>query len=259
MSRVLFALLVSCAPPFEQTRKDLRDFRLVAMAAEGAELRALVWSGEGAFHSTAPALTWTIDGTEVTSAPAAPFTVALTVEDAAGNIEEGVLEVQEGASNPVVGGTTRTIADGSASVSLDTDAVTRWKGSSGTFTETGPASVDWVAADAPLAAILGLSLDGLGGVTWTWADVATDASPYVAVGGRLIPAEATVSAGDYLGTLTAADNLAGLTVTDIVAADADGDVVCGLTPFDFDALVDGRCGLDDAVGARVRFTAGVWP
>ncbi len=257
---MLVVLLASCAPPFEQTRKDLRDFRLVAMAAQEGDLQALVWSGEGAFHSTAPTLTWTVDGAEVSAAPDAPFTAELRVEDAAGNVEEGVLVVDAGAVNPTVSGYTRSLDGENAALALETDAVTRWKGSSGTFTETGPASADWTSGGEPLAAIVGLSLDGNGGVTWSWLDVATDSGAYVAVGGRLLPAEAPVSPGDYLATLSAADTLAGLTLTDIVAADADpGELVCGLEPFDFDALADGRCGLDDALGARVRFTAGVWP
>lgn len=259
---MVLLLALACAPPFDQTRKDLRDFRLVGVRADEGALRALVWSGEGAFHATAPTVRWTVEGVEVTTAPAAPFAARVRVENADGLVEEGELVVEEGASNPAIARFTRVVADTGASLAVEADAgTTRWKASSGTFVETGPNSADWTPADAPLTATVALTLDGSGGVSWNWIDVATDADPYLAVGGRLLPTEAAVEGeGDWLATLAPADNLAGVVLTDVVpAGDDPGERVCGLDPFDADALADGRCGLDEAAGARVRLSGAPWP
>ncbi|MDP2313304.1 MAG: hypothetical protein Q8P41_10395 [Pseudomonadota bacterium] len=279
---MLFLLLLACTPTFDESRKDLEGFRLVAMAADGPDLRALVWSGNGAFHPTAPTVTWTIDDVVVTEAPVPPFTAHVRVESAAGEAEEGELVVQADAVVPVLAGFTRTFDGATAALAftVETDAVTRWMGSGGTFTETGPNAADWTIAnpapndddeledtaaeDIGLVAIVGLTLDGRGGNAWRWIDVATDAGPYLAVGGRLLPvdtAPADPTERPYLATLTPADNRAGLVLTDVVPAeDTDpGDIVCGLDPFDADALADGRCGMDDAGGARVLLTGAPWP
>jgi len=274
---VLLLLTLACSPPFDETRKDLEGFRLVGMAAEGAALRALVWSGEGAFHSVAPTVEWTIDGEAVTAAPAAPFTARVRVESAAGEFEEGELVVSEAAAAPVVTGFTREMAENAASVSVtvEGEATTRWKSSRGAFTETGPNAADWTQAELPTedepdpdpgapgpAALIALTLDGHGGNTWAWIDVATDSGPYLAVDGRLLPVDTAVPAeGSYLATITPADTLAGLVLTDLVPAeDTDtGELLCGLDPFDADALADGRCGLDEASGARVLVTGAPWP
>ncbi|MES2644316.1 MAG: hypothetical protein V4850_32825 [Myxococcota bacterium] len=275
---MLFIVLLACTPTFDETRKDLDGFRLVGLAADSGALRALVWSGEGAFHRTAPVVTWSIDGEVVTEAPAPPFTARVVVEGAEAT-EQGELVVSDDAVVPAMTGFSRTFDGATAALSLavGTDAVTRWMASGGTFTETGPNAADWsilpapdedgVVADAEpedtgLVTIVGLTLDGRGGNTWSFLDVGTDAGPYLAVGGRLLPIDVQVPGeGRYLATLTAAENRAGLVLTDVVAAaDTDtGDVVCGLDPFDADALADGRCGLDDAIGARVLLTGAPWP
>ena len=119
-------LLLACAPAFDETRKDLEGFRLAAMAADGPALRALVWSGEGAFHPTAPTITWTIDGAVVTEAPPPPFTARVTVESAAG-VEEGELVVEADAVVPEVTGFSRAFDGSTATLSLavESDAVTR--------------------------------------------------------------------------------------------------------------------------------------
>lgn len=275
---MLLAMLLACTPAFDETRKDLDGFRLVGLAADAGTLRALVWSGEGAFHRTAPTVTWTIDGAVVTEAPAPPFTARVVV-DSGDATEQGELVVSDDAGVPEINGFSRTFDGTTAALSLavDTDAVTRWTASGGTFTEIGPNAADWSILPAPdednvvagaepedigLIAIVGLTLDGRGGNTWSFLDVATDAGPYLAVGGRLLPIDVQVPGeGRYLATLTAAANRAGLVLTDVVAAaDTDvGDRVCGLDPFDADALADGRCGLDEAVGARVLLSGAPWP
>ncbi|MFN7147231.1 MAG: hypothetical protein ACK4YP_25915 [Myxococcota bacterium] len=262
---MLSVLLLACAPPFDETRKDLAGFRLVGTAVRDGRLHADVWSGEGAFHATAPTVTWTIDGNVATDAPPAPFTARVRVENADGLSEEGELTVDADATTPTIASFTRTTTDTGATFALDvtSDATTRWMASSGTFTETGPNSADWAAEDAPLTTVYALTLDGRGGNVGAWIDVATDTGPYLAVAGRLLPVEAPVTEGDWLATITPADTHAGLVLTDLVPATDTAESVCGLDPVDsadlVAALVDGRCGLDEAAGARVRLAGAPWP
>lgn len=262
---MLSVLLLACAPPFDETRKDLAGFRLVGMSVADGALHADVWSGEGAFHPTAPTVTWTVDGNVVTAAPPAPFTARVRVENAEGAFEEGELTVEADATAPTITGFTRTPTETGATLALGVapEATTRWMASSGTFTETGPNSADWAAEDAPLTTVYALSLDGRGGNVGAWIDVATDDGPYLAVAGRLLPVEEPVTEGDWLATITPADTHAGLVLTDLVPATDTAESVCGLDPADsaglVAALVDGRCGLDEAAGARVRLTGAPWP
>ena len=61
--RVLLALLlVSCAEPFAFDRHHLRDFRIVEAHVQDGMADAVIWSGEGPFHSYSPLLRWYIDG-----------------------------------------------------------------------------------------------------------------------------------------------------------------------------------------------------
>jgi hypothetical protein len=230
-------------------------------------LRAAVWSGDGAWHATAPDVTWTIDGAAVTEAPAPPFTAQVHAENAKGDFEDGVLVVEADAEVPVVAGFTRTVDGADAAIALDVAGeafFSRWMSTGGTFTETGPNAADWVADEDGVATLLALTLDRRGGSTWTWVDVATHTeAPLLAVGGRLLPTDGTATgSGWFLATLSPApDTLAGFTLTDVVAA-ADGtggDTVCGLDPFDPNALADGRCGMDEAGGARVTLQGEALP
>jgi hypothetical protein len=266
---VIWLLLTGCTPAFDQTRKDLDDFRLVAMGAHDGALDTLVWSGEGAFHATAPTLAWTIDGQETTTAPDAPFSADLRVEDAAGDHEDGRLDVDADATVPVVTGITREVDGATASIALEGPAdgmYTRWMGTSGTFTETGPDAADWEADEDGIATLVALTLDGHGGNTWTWIDVETGPTvPTLAVDGRLLVIDGTAPQitgedGWYLATLSAADTLAGYVLSDVVPGDGTGgDVVCGLDPFAIAALADGRCGRDEAAGARVALFGRITP
>lgn len=242
--------LLACAPTFDETRKDLVGFRLAGMAWDGAP-HALIWSGEGAFHSTAPTLDWTVDEGEST-------VVGLHAESAAGE-EDGELVVDADAVVPVVTSSS-VVGEEPYTLSLEVegDSTTRWMASSGTFFETGPHATEWTPGDEPLAAIVALTLDGHGGNTWTWIDVATEGT-YLRVDGRLLPTEAAVTDGAWAATLTAADNLAGIVLTDMVPAGETTDIVCGLDPFDATALADGGCGLDEALGARITVEGTAWP
>lgn len=249
---MLAVLLSACAPPFDHTRKDLDDFRLLGVRW-GETPEAAVWSGEGAFHRQAPTLEWSID--------AAAGTAGVRVEDTAGHVEEGLLVRGTGGS-PVVTGFRREVAGDIVTLELEVegDVFTRWAASSGVFYETGPNAAEWTAEDEPLTTVFALTLDGAGGVTWTWIDIALDEGPYLAVGGRLLPVDVAPSGpGEWLAELASGDTLAGVTLTDLQPADDTSPSVCGLEPFDIDALVDGRCGLDEAIGARVRVAGAPWP
>lgn len=259
----LLLALAACAPVFDQSRKDLADFRLLAMALDGDVPRAAVWSGHGAWHPTAPTLTWEDAEWAAGDDPVRWHELSLHAEDAEGHAEDGLLEVDEGHANPVVSGFMREVADRTATLALDAPdgASTRWASTGGTFTETGPHAATWEAGADGLATIFALTMDGEGGNTWTWIDVAVNTDgPFLAVGGRLLPLDAAPveAEGTFLATLSAADTLSGVLLTDVEAG-TGGDVVCGLDPFDPDALADGRCGRDEAEGARVALAGTVTP
>ncbi len=249
--------LLACSPEFSESRKDLDGFRLVAMGFADADLRGAVWSGEGAWHTTAPSLAWTTGGEAVTEASAPPFTVDLQVEAADGATEAGRLVVQADATVPIVEGFTREVTGSSAAISLSVSegSFTRWMGTSGTFTETGPHAADWVPDGSEGATLLALTLDGRGGETWTWVDVEVEPEGQVLeVGGRLLPTDGSgTGSGWFLATIEAEDSRHGVRLTTLepTADGSAGETVCGLDPFDLDALADGRCGRDAAAGARV--------
>lgn len=54
--------LLACQEPFDVSRKDLGPFRVAALGVQDGLAQAAIWSGEGLFHSAAPALAWTLDG-----------------------------------------------------------------------------------------------------------------------------------------------------------------------------------------------------
>ena len=56
-------LVTACAEPFTVERHALGPPRLAAMGVWEGHARAAVWSGLGAWHTSAPELEWTLDGT----------------------------------------------------------------------------------------------------------------------------------------------------------------------------------------------------
>ncbi|MFZ5476147.1 MAG: hypothetical protein ACOZNI_05175 [Myxococcota bacterium] len=233
-------LLLACQEPFDEDRHDLLDFRIAGMRLRAGEPRALLWSGEGAWHATAPATTW-----EETSGG-----WSLRAEDTDGHVETGLLAVAEGAEDPVVDEIVREL-DGDVatlSVGLGDTHVTHWMCQSGTFEETGPHATRWTAPGSGIWPILALHFDGRGGNGWTVIDVPVDVGPpWVEAGARLFPADVSEDAEGWLeATVEAADTPGGLILSDVSVAEA-GD------PFDFDAVVEGRIGRDEILGTRVRF------
>jgi hypothetical protein len=243
---VWFAVLIACQDPFGEDRHDLTDFRIAGMRLEGEDPRALLWSGSGAWHATAPTQEWTEDAGGW----------SLRAEDAAGSVETGRLEVSDGASAPAPGEVLRTVDGDVATLSIDLPDthLTHWMCQSGEFAETDANATTWTASEAGIWPVLALHVDGLGGNGWTVIDVPIDASPpWIEVGARLFPTDATTAGtGWWDATLVAADTPGGLILTDVSVAE-DGD------PFDFDAVVEGRIGRDEVEGTRVRFEGTVVP
>ena len=58
----LCGLWSGCAEPFTVERHLLGPPRLAAMGVQDGIARAAIWSGEGAFHRTAPRLEWSLNG-----------------------------------------------------------------------------------------------------------------------------------------------------------------------------------------------------
>lgn len=242
--------LLACQEPFAQDRHDLVDFRIAAMALAEGEPRALVWSGEGAFHATAPTLEWAQDGA----------TWTLRAEDADGDVETGALTVEEGAETPVPAGFTRTVDGDVATLAFDLGDAwrTHWMSPVGTFEESGPHATAWTADADGIWPVVALHFDGHGGNAWTVLDVPVGVEPpWLEVGGRIFPLAASLAGeGGWEATVEADDDaLAGIRLRDVAAAEAPADGEA----FDFDALVEGRIGRDAVVGTRVRFVGRAVP
>lgn len=255
----MLLLLAACQEPFPEDRHDLSDFRLAGLAVERGEFRVLAWSGYGAWHRAPPTVRWTVDGRAVTAAPAAPFCADVEVEDEDGHREAGELCLDAAADTPEIRGFTRTLTGSGAELALDvgSPATTHWMAPAGEFSESGPHATTW-AGDAGSIAI-GLTFDGHGGNAWTVIDLPrTLPPPYLAVGGRVLPiSESLQGEGWYTATLAADDALAGVRLVDVQPATGpgDGEAACGADGLDLDALVEGRCGRDALLGARVAIFA----
>lgn len=255
---MLLTLLLACTPTFDETRKDLASFRLLGMSVADGAPRAAVWSGLGAWHEVAPTLDWTVN------AEAPPLTADLLVTDAEGHEERGTLAVEADARVPTVRSVSRSVDGAVAVLSLDVDgeaegAYTRWSANGGaTIVEDGPNAATVSFPEAGWYTVFALVLDGKGGTTWEWIDVAVDVpEPSFAAGGRLLPTDGSGTpdtAGDWLATLRAEDGTVGWRLTELepLADGQTGEEACGLMVFELSALADGRCGRADADGKRVH-------
>jgi hypothetical protein len=240
----VIALGLACAPPFDESRKDLASFRLLSLSASPGP-RVAVWSGLGPWHEVAPAVAWsdTDDGG-----------VTVTVTDVDGAHETGVLGAV--GPPPAVLAVTRDVVADTATLSIELEdpaSYTRWSVTEGTLVETGPSTAELTWDGVGLVTVFALHLTPGRSPTWTWLDVAFgDVGPVLDTGRRTLLTDGPAAAdeADWLGTL-ARDDTYGWRVTDVSVADAPGDAACGVDPFELEALVDGRCGRD-VEGARVR-------
>lgn len=262
---MLLGTLLGCLTPFSEDRHDLTDFRIVGLGAtEDGELRALLWSGNGLWHATAPTVVWKVDGEVVTTVPSGAWMASAQASDADGNVETGNLEHQAGAANPTVGTLSRVVHGNTAELAFDMgeESVTHWMAPVGTFTESGPHEASW-NGESGITPLIALHLDGKGGTSWSIFDVAIgDVGTTMDVGGRIFRVETELrGAGWYLVTLSASDDYAGFVLDDIEAAvgAADGESVCGADGLDFVAVAEGRCGRDALLGARVAIYGVISP
>jgi hypothetical protein len=91
--------VVGCAEPFEETRQNLTSFRIAALGVYDGTAVAALWSGEGLFHSAAPALSWTLNDQPIGSgwqvAVNGYGTLGLTAMSPSGVVRQAQLSVSE--------------------------------------------------------------------------------------------------------------------------------------------------------------------
>jgi hypothetical protein len=180
-------------------------------------------------------------------------------EDVDGHRESGELCVAADAVTPVVTAISRELTGNGANLELTVDgaSTTHWMSPAGEFSESGPHATTWTSDGASV--ILALTFDGRGGNTWTVIDVPSSlAPPYLVAGGRVFPiSESLQGEGWFVATLAADDALSGIRLVDVQPASgpSDGEIACGADGLDLDALVEGRCGRDEILGARVALFA----
>lgn len=310
-------LLVACQAPFAEDRHDLASFRIAAVAATpsatGVSLRALIWSGHGAWHPATPTARWSVTGADGVVVEAQgvraevevtlPASVLLVASDAEGHDEQAVLDVSASTAPPEILSWTRAetsltaqdaakpiatraaVVPDSASTTSPAGALrltvepadpdltlTHWMGAGGQFAELDPHQTDWFAAEVeiddgevvasvPLGVgvypLVALTLDGVGGNTWTWVDAGVDVGPHLRVDGRILPIDSSISgSGLFVGTVEAVEDLVGFRLVEVepVSDTSAADPGCGAGEdgmLDLDLIASGGCGRDELVGRRV--------
>ncbi len=259
-------LLLACTPDFDEARGELASFRILGAGTRDDALAVATWSGMGPWHARAPTVAWSVNGEAVTAAPDAAFTAMATVSDGT-TTERAVLSVADDATTLRIDAATRTPReDGGYDLAVTCEGATRvtWSIEGGTLVPTSATSATWTPADdtADIVTAFALALDGRGGTAWTWFDLPVgDIGPAVTVGSRVLRTDATAAGdGPWRATLEEDPDegyrLAGLTPAEDVA----GDLTCA-TPggaLDAEALVDGRCGRDELLGAEVVVGGAAW-
>lgn len=101
----MLLLLLACAPPFDVTRKDLGPFRIAAVGVQDGVASAVIWSGEGMTHATAPQLEWTLDGAALGSGwdvavPDGDGVLELVATHADGTVEAAQVPVAQAPDAP---------------------------------------------------------------------------------------------------------------------------------------------------------------
>lgn len=254
---VLIVVLPACQEPFLEDRHDLTDFRIAGLGVKDGDLRALVWSGEGFWHRSAPTIVWEIDGVEVIAAPPPPFTATVEIGD-----ETGELTVETDAAVPLVTGFSREIgAEVHLAVDVEGESVTHWMAPTGEFEERGPHETTWSPAEESLTPVVALHLDGKGGNAWTLIDIPLGVSgPLLVTGGHVYPVDTPLSGKAWFAaTVDADDGWAGIRLVDIAATETPLDGPCGVGGFDPAALSECRCNRDDLVGTRITLHGEIFP
>jgi len=281
-------LLLACQEPFDVRRKDLGPFRIAAMGVQDGVARAVVWSGEGMFHSHTPALRWTLDGEPLGEGfevgASSSGLLGLEVENAEGellfgevlvgpppalpgferlavDIDELDLEARRQAEESELSGPTQAVR-----VRLDPieGVEARWMSAlgEGTLLELEPFAADVLAEEVVFD-------DGVAVDRWP-----TEAGIYHQLvlvmdgeGGNNwtwidvpLGVERAGLVEHHGRLITGEPGLMGATVgpegelLELSPAELDEhEATCGPAPFELAWLVEGRCGLDLVQGQRVVF------
>lgn len=214
-------------------------------------------------------------------APAPPILGDITREGLPLGAADALLPIDERAAVTTTGAVTGVAAAGGLRLSAPIEAggaapVVRWMGTGGYFAELDDHTTDWYAAElvvdddeidstTPLESgiypLVALVLDGKGGNTWGFVDVAVDWSgPLLLVGGRLLPfAEGAAPPTDpahegwWSLSLALADTPTGLAVTEALALSGDPFAEGTAEPGPCDDAEDPGRGLDAlAISACTR-------
>ena len=270
---MLLFLAMACTPDFDSARTDLQDFRILSVGLREGALAAPTWSGAGPWHDRAVTRAWSVgDSTVDPLAPPDPLgTVEVTVTGGDGASERAVLTRATDAADITIAGVTVTRGEdpGVASLVVDAPGSThvRWSVDGGSLLTTGSHAADWtLPAEGGLATVFVLALDDRGGTAWTWADLSADgALPTVGVEVRRFGVDAVPATlnSSMLATIVE-DPDEGYALASLTTGETEDPLPpppCGVGEdglFDVEALVDGRCGKDEVLGARVVL-AGVTP
>jgi hypothetical protein len=159
MRAILLMLgLAACQEPFSVNRRELGPFRIAAVGVVDGVASAAVWSGLGLYHDERPTLAWTLDGAPLgegydVPVPAGGGRLGLTVTTSDGGVYVAEVTAREAPINaPNV---TRAAVDLSESVDLAARRDVLAESVSGSVAEGE-------------ATRLGLSGDGVDGLTWRW-------------------------------------------------------------------------------------------
>lgn len=295
---------MACAEPFEETRQDLRSFRVAAVGVQDQLATAAIWSGEGLFHTAAPTLDWTLNGQPIGSGWQVPVvgygTLGLTATAPDGTVRSAQVTVQDEVAAPLelareavdlsgdlgldarralVGAPLTDRASSGSGVRLVMDGrasgeTLRWMlgGGVGTLLELNADQADVLRAeltwedgvvtereelgDGAVHALV-LAIDGGGGNRWLWADALVgDGGSLARHEGRLVPVSGDAGPGLRAVTLVGDPGDGGLGFGDAVPVDGleDTDSLdCAPDgePFRLAWVAEGRCVLDQVLGARV--------
>jgi hypothetical protein len=286
----MLLLALACQDPFDVRRKDLGPFRIAAMGVQDGTARAVVWSGEGMFHTDTPTLTWTLDGEELGQgfevAVPGPGQLELEVVNSAGERLAGYIEVAEAPEVPDFSRYAVTVDELDLEVrrSLDESELSgptpgvrvrldapdtleaRWMSAmgQGTLLELEPFAADVVAEEIEFDDGELVSREDAEGGVYHQLVLLLDGS-----GGNAWTWIDTplLLDGPFLQhegrLLPRSETLTGL-VSGVVGPEGeltdlgpavleDHEATCGPAPFELAWLVEGRCGLDQVEGQRVVF------
>lgn len=243
------------------------DLRIVGMRREtSGSLDAYVWEGTEAWSAVAPERLWGGDAVCVeagcTLVAGRDATLTVTGE---GGAEFGELATDAEAGNPALVGFSRNVDGGVATVSVDVPGAdhVRWMAPAGDIEEVDATTTTFTPPGEGVWPLVALWLDSHGGNGWATIDVPVGLVGFrIAVGTRLLGADATTGGLLTTATVAASDELSGVALVDVVADDGAAlDPVCGDEDgeWDPDTLTERRCGRDDVLGKRVRINASVYP